>query len=89
VDRRRGSLPFSIRIFPICGHHGRSPVSLRFRPERRLTENGEKWLLTEISRSISPPCRPGHLLRLNPRARRSPAFCFVGSSSRFLTDPET
>jgi hypothetical protein len=32
---------------------------------------------------------PGHLLRLNPRARLSPAFCFVGSSSRFLNSSET
>ena len=37
---------------------------------------------------LQPGC-PGHLLRLNPRARLSPAFCFVGSSSRFLNDRKT
>ena len=37
---------------------------------------------------LQPGC-PGHLLRLNPRARLSPAFCFVGSPGRFLNIRET
>ena len=41
-----------------------------------------------VLRNLQPGC-PGHLLRLNPRARLSPAFCFVGSSSRFLNSIET
>jgi hypothetical protein len=39
--------------------------------------------------SILRPCCPGQRLRLNRRARRSPAFCFVGSSSRFPKSQET
>src|SRR6478672_7694961 len=37
-----------------------------------------------IAFPIPQPCCPGPRLRLNRRARLSPAFCFVGSSSRFL-----
>jgi hypothetical protein len=38
---------------------------------------------------ILSPVVPGHLLRLNPRARLSPAFCFVGSPGRFPNGMET
>jgi hypothetical protein len=41
-----------------------------------------------VLRNLQPDC-PGHLLRLNPRALLSPAFCFVGSPGRFLNDTET
>jgi hypothetical protein len=41
-----------------------------------------------VLRNLQPVC-PGHLLRLNPRARLSSAFCFVGSLGRFLNDTET
>ena len=34
---------------------------------------------------LVPPACPGHLLRLNPRARLSPPFCFVGTPGSFLT----
>ncbi len=42
-----------------------------------------------IAFPILQPYCPGQRLRLNRRARLSPAFCFVGSSSRILNNPET
>ena len=41
-----------------------------------------------VLHNLQPGC-PGHLLRVNPRARLSPASCFVGSPSRFLNRRET
>jgi hypothetical protein len=38
---------------------------------------------------LFPARSSGQLLRLNPRARLSPAFCFVGSPGRFLETRET
>ncbi len=39
--------------------------------------------------SLLQPSCPGYLLRLNPRARLSPVFCFVGSPCRFVNIRQT
>jgi hypothetical protein len=43
----------------------------------------QPWACVDSSTfAVSWPSRPGHLLRLNPRARLSPAFCFPGTPIR-------
>jgi hypothetical protein len=94
----------SIRFRAIAGNQSRScdsasaPSCVTSRPREWTTrcgrrscnccEPGRCLASCLLGSSPSWPGCPGHLLRLNPRARLSPSFCFVGSPGSFRTKPK-